>query len=154
MSPLSLSILVNAFPRKQLPTAIGIWAGISGLGLAAGPLIGGWLVESVSWSAVFWINVPIGIVAFAITFVVGGRVARPAHHEARPRRHVADHRGPVLPGVGADRDERPLLDVGTHRPWLVAAGVLLDAFVFWELRAEPDAAALVLPPRAFAASTS
>jgi EmrB/QacA subfamily drug resistance transporter len=70
LSPLSLSILVAAFSREQLPTAIGIWAGISGIGLSAGPLIGGFLVERFAWSAVFWVNVPIGAIAGVVTLRV------------------------------------------------------------------------------------
>jgi EmrB/QacA subfamily drug resistance transporter len=66
MNPLSLAILVSAFPRPQIPMAIGIWAGISGLGIAIGPVVGGFLVEHYGWASVFWVNAPVGVVATAV----------------------------------------------------------------------------------------
>jgi EmrB/QacA subfamily drug resistance transporter len=66
MGPLSLSIIVAAFPKDRLPTALGIWAGASAVGLAIGPLVGGFLVDAAGWASVFWINVPIGIVGVLV----------------------------------------------------------------------------------------
>jgi EmrB/QacA subfamily drug resistance transporter len=66
MGTLSLSIIVAAFPRDRLPVALGIWAGASAVGLAIGPLVGGFLVDAAGWSSVFWINVPIGIVGLLV----------------------------------------------------------------------------------------
>ncbi len=134
MNPLSLSILVATFPRERLAAAIGIWAGISGLGLALGPLLGGFLVENVGWSSVFWINVPIGVVAAVVLL---WRVA-----ESRdPRTTRLDIVGTVLVTAGLFALVFGLIQTNNHS-WLspeilglfVAAAVLLVSFVLWEMR--------------------
>jgi EmrB/QacA subfamily drug resistance transporter len=67
MMPSTLSILTNTFPdARERARAIGLWAGISGLALAIGPLVGGTMVDNLGWQSIFWINVPIGIVALVL----------------------------------------------------------------------------------------
>ena len=70
MGPLSLSIIVAAFPNRRLPMALGIWAGASAFGLAVGPLVGGILVDQAGWASVFWINVPIGVIGILVSLLV------------------------------------------------------------------------------------
>jgi EmrB/QacA subfamily drug resistance transporter len=70
MNPATLSIISATFPPRQRGTAIGIWAGVSALALAIGPLVGGLLTEHVGWSSIFYLNVPIGIVAIAASFLL------------------------------------------------------------------------------------
>lgn len=68
--PGSLSIITATFSGRERGAAIGIWAAMSGLAIAIGPVVGGLLVERVSWQSIFYINVPIGIIGLAMTYVV------------------------------------------------------------------------------------
>lgn len=67
--PSTLSIIANVFPPAERAKAITIWAGVSGLGIGLGPLVGGLLIENFDWSAVFLLNVPIAIVALLLGIV-------------------------------------------------------------------------------------
>ena len=70
MNPATLSIISATFPPKQRGAAIGIWAGVSALALAIGPLVGGLLTEHLSWHWIFFVNVPVGVVAIAASFLL------------------------------------------------------------------------------------
>jgi EmrB/QacA subfamily drug resistance transporter len=67
MMPATLSIISNAFPPEERGKAIGTWAGVSAMALAIGPVVGGFLVEHVSWQSVFFLNIPVAIGAVAVT---------------------------------------------------------------------------------------
>jgi EmrB/QacA subfamily drug resistance transporter len=66
VAPLSLTILARAFPPQQRAAVIGLWSGVSGLGLAIGPLVGGAIVNGITWNAIFWLNVPVGVAVVAL----------------------------------------------------------------------------------------
>jgi EmrB/QacA subfamily drug resistance transporter len=68
--PGSLSIITATFSGKERGAAIGIWAAMSGLAVAIGPVVGGYLVEHVSWESIFFVNIPVGILGLALTYVV------------------------------------------------------------------------------------
>ncbi len=67
MMPATLSIIANAFPPSERGKAMGTWAGVSALALAIGPVVGGFLTEHVSWRAIFYLNIPVAIVAVLAT---------------------------------------------------------------------------------------
>ncbi|MFE6589980.1 MFS transporter [Streptomyces sp. NPDC057781] len=68
LNPVAMSIITNTFtdPRERA-RAIGVWGAVVGISMAAGPLVGGLLVESVGWRSIFWVNLPVGLVALALT---------------------------------------------------------------------------------------
>jgi EmrB/QacA subfamily drug resistance transporter len=68
LNPVAMSIIVNTFTdRRERARAVGVWGSVSGVSLALGPVLGGVLVSSAGWRSVFWINIPIGIAAIALT---------------------------------------------------------------------------------------
>jgi EmrB/QacA subfamily drug resistance transporter len=70
MNPATLSIIAATFPPKQRGMAIGIWAGVSALALAIGPLVGGLLTEHLSWHWIFFVNVPVGVLGIAASYLL------------------------------------------------------------------------------------
>ncbi|WP_125567956.1 MFS transporter [Companilactobacillus insicii] len=67
MTPMSMAILTNALPISERGKALGIWSGIGGLALIVGPSLGGFIVTQFTWQWIFWINVPIGIIAICLS---------------------------------------------------------------------------------------
>lgn len=92
LMPLSLALIAGSVSRDRRPLAIGVWGGVNGLGVAVGPLIGGAVTEGLDWPAIFWINVPIGIIALVLI-----RAWLP---EFTGRRQPIDIAGLILAGVG------------------------------------------------------
>jgi len=144
VTPLTLTILSDAFPKEKRGLALGAWSGIAGLAVASGPLVGGAVVDGISWQWIFWLNVPIGILLLPIAM----RFLRETHGPA----------GQLdLPGLGLA--SAGLLGIvwglirgqsdGWTSPQIVASltfGALLTiGFVVWETRAE----APMLPMRFF-----
>jgi EmrB/QacA subfamily drug resistance transporter len=94
--PVSVSVLTNAFPSVRASHAIGLAYGIAGLGNAAGPLIGGLLTETVGWRWIFWLNVPLTLVALAI----GARSITESFDESVPRRIDVTGLALITVGIG------------------------------------------------------
>jgi EmrB/QacA subfamily drug resistance transporter len=135
MNPATLSIITATFPRRQRGTAIGIWAGVSALALAIGPLVGGILTEKISWSWIFFVNVPIGVVA-----VLAARLLIDETKDTS-REQRLDLPGLTASAVGLFALTYGLIETNTH-PWgsvrvlslLALAAAALGTFAVLELR--------------------
>jgi EmrB/QacA subfamily drug resistance transporter len=150
VTPLTLTLLAEAFPAERRGMAIGVWSGVSGIAVALGPLVGGAVVQSLSWHWIFWINVPIGIVLAPLA-----------------ARRLSESRGPYgkldLPGLALASTGSFGVVFGLVRAqslgWtsptilvaLIAGAVLLAAFVRFERRtAEPMLPMSFFAERSFA----
>lgn len=136
MLPLSLAIVCNVFPKEEQARALGVWAGISAVALAIGPLAGGALVE-LDWRVIFWINLPVAAIAIAIT-----ALAAPESTDPGSGRRV-DLAGLVTLSVGLTAAVLAMIQA---RVWSDAATAALGAlavaslYSFWRLErrvAEP-----------------
>ena len=137
VTPLTLTLLAEAFPPEQRGLALGIWSGISGIGVALGPLVGGALTQLASWHWIFWVNVPIGI---ALIPLAASRLT-----ESRGEVKHLDLAGLALASSGLFGIVFGLVrsqSLGWSNPEVViglaAGAVLLLAFIVQQLRtAEP-----------------
>ena len=148
--PLSLTILTAAFPRQRRGMIVGIYGGLAGLAIAAGPLIGGAITEGLDWHWIFWLNVPIGLIAAALA----ARLL-PESHGAPKRLDLA---GVTLVTAGVVAIVWALVranDAGWSSPeilvTLLAGPALLAGFLAWENRAgQPLVPLRLFRNRAFA----
>jgi EmrB/QacA subfamily drug resistance transporter len=135
MNPATLSIITVTFPPHQRGRAIGIWAGVSALALAIGPLVGGLLSERANWNWIFFINVPIGIVAIVAAYMFITE-SRDTSHEQRP-----DFPGLITSTVGLFALTYALIEANNYG-WgstkilaaFAVAAVSLVSFVVLEMR--------------------
>jgi EmrB/QacA subfamily drug resistance transporter len=135
MMPATLSIISATFAVRERGTAIGIWAGVSAMALAIGPLLGGLITEHISWNWIFFVNVPIGVLAVVSAFMVVPE-SRDTSHEQR-----LDLPGLLTSGIGLFSLVYALIEANNYG-WgsarilglFAVAAVALGAFVLLEMR--------------------
>ena len=150
LTPLTLTLLAEAFPPRRRGMAIGVWSGVSGIAVAIGPLVGGAVVQGISWHWIFWLNVPIGI---ALVPLAMRRLS-----ESHGPNGSLDLRGLALASLGAFGVVFGLIRAqslgwtsATVLAALIAGAILLATFVIWERRApEPMLPMSFFAKRSFA----
>jgi EmrB/QacA subfamily drug resistance transporter len=148
VTPLTLTILSSAVPAGRRGLALGAWGAIGGLAVASGPLVGGAVVEGLSWQWIFWLNVPIGLVLIPLALFRLRETYGPSNRLDLPGLALAST---GLLGIvwGVVRGNAEGWASGEILTSLVLGAILTAAFVLWELRAP----APMLPMRFFRSRT-
>jgi EmrB/QacA subfamily drug resistance transporter len=144
LTPVGLTLITEAFPRDKRGAALGVWGGVSGVGVAAGPLVGGAVTQGLDWHWVFWVNVPIG--ALALTGCA--RVLR----ESRGAGRHLDVPGMLLAAAALVALVDALVDapsVGWAAPRTLALLAVFAATAVGFLAREARTAAPMIPLRLF-----
>jgi EmrB/QacA subfamily drug resistance transporter len=139
LTPQTLSVLTVIFPPEKRGAAFGIWGATAGIATVAGPVIGGWLVTDFGWEWIFFVNLPVGVVA-----MIGGAILMP--NLKLNRRHRLDWIGTVLASVALFLVTFGLIEGQSHdwgRVWgpitiaeIIAAGAVLLIVFFFQQRAQ------------------
>jgi EmrB/QacA subfamily drug resistance transporter len=139
LNPVAMSIITNTFTQpRERAQAIGVWGGVVGLSMAAGPLLGGVLVEALGWRSIFWVNVPVGLAAIVLAaiFVPESRAARARALDPVGQLLVLVLLATVTFGIieGPDAGWSDPLIIACFAAGVVALGVLIP---YEKRRAEP-----------------
>ncbi|MFF3161460.1 MFS transporter [Streptomyces sp. NPDC003273] len=135
LNPVAMSIITNTFTdSRERARAIGVWGAVVGISMAAGPLVGGLLVESVGWRSIFWVNLPVGLAALLLTlrFVPESRAPRARRPDPVGQLLVIALFGSLTYAI----IEAPVSGVGTAVPFGALALVALLGLLGYEPRRE------------------
>ncbi|MCC5476108.1 MFS transporter [Streptomyces barringtoniae] len=137
LNPVAMSIITNTFTdARERARAIGVWGAVVGISMAAGPLVGGLLVQSVSWRSIFWINLPVGLAALLLTlrFVPESRAPKARRPDPVGQLLVIALFGSLTYGI----IEAPDSGAAAVAPFMaIALAALLGLLRFEPRRAEP-----------------
>jgi DHA2 family multidrug resistance protein len=133
--PLSQAVLLSSYPRKKAGTALALWAMTATVGPIAGPLLGGWITDNYSWSWIFYVNIPVGLLAASVTWMIY------RSRETKTKKLPIDVVGLALL-IAWVASLQIMLDKGRDLDWFsspvivmlaIAALITFSFFLIWEI---------------------